>query len=1044
MRVGRPPPLIATARRVVHLLAALLGAAVVLMPVDGAVAHEETPDPAETIRAYYAASNARDLDGVLALFAEDFVFTGRTGAVVARGKAAWRAYLVDDVFAHGTRAEVHGLRVAGDTVTYVARIAADPLRQQGIAYSENALRGVVRAGRIESLAVVAATPVRAAPDGQPPTGAGTAGAAAPGGEVRVTLFHDTHIHGALHAPDGVTFAHYVGLIGQLRAALPAPGHSLFLGNGDDVAASPMALFAGGGQHVVDALNAARIDADTIGTDEFHLGAARLRELLAASRFPWVSANVREADTGEPFGHDLGVRPWLVTEVGGVRFGLTGAVAQDPPAVARAGEGVRILDPVEALRGVVPELRAAGAQVVVLLAHLCYADVERVATAVPGIDVAVGTHCTGEVLEQPRVVGGTIVSQRGHDLELLGQLDLTVRDGRVVGHAYRQHRLTAEGPVDPAVAAVLAAYHPREEAALAAPAGVTATALDAAPGVVRAGEAAAGNLLADALRAWGAADVGMLYAASVRARPQPLPAGPLTRRDVFEVVPAGTGAMVLRVTGAQLLAALENGVSRVEQRDARFPQASGLTFVYDPAAPPGARLRSAAVGGRPLAPAGRYTLATTNAMGTGLAGYEVLRSAEVVVPASEAPPLSVIVLDYLASRGAVAPAPEGRIQVAPAPGAAAPAPPPSRLPRTGDAASSPGWPLVVAGIGLLVGLDTPPPPCTPAAALVVTAVWRTPTVVVAGHRKRAADVRHGRRRPARWARRVRAAVHAAILQRHPIAPGGGGLVVGDAGRREDGRQGPPQRRGGAQRVQPPAHTQPRQPHFARCASVSTEARGTPRRVRRRPAPAPPNACGGGIDGPPVGTDLPRGGARPAGPGGQGFALPQPLDDDFDAIVGRLILCHLPEPAATLRALLPHLRSGGVVAFHDLDLTTDGMSLPPSPLHQQVLGWAKAALDYGGVEVAAETKLHRIFLDAGLDAPALPVYALMGGSRPFIEEYTGYVVDTVRTLLPLLVKGGIATEEEVGIETLADRYCAELVGQGSVIRGYLFMGGWARKP
>jgi SAM-dependent methyltransferase len=177
---------------------------------------------------------------------------------------------------------------------------------------------------------------------------------------------------------------------------------------------------------------------------------------------------------------------------------------------------------------------------------------------------------------------------------------------------------------------------------------------------------------------------------------------------------------------------------------------------------------------------------------------------------------------------------------------------------------------------------------------------------------------------------------------------------------------------------------------------------------------------------------------------GDLLEVPLDDDFDAIVGRLILCHLPAPAATLRALLPHLRPGGVAAFHDLDLTTDGASWPPSPLHQQVLAWGRAALAYGGVEIATGTKLHRIFLDAGLDAPELQVYALMGGSRPFIEEYTGYVVDTVRTLLPLLVKGGIATEEEVGIETLAERYCAELVGQGSVIRSYLFMGGWARKP
>jgi ubiquinone/menaquinone biosynthesis C-methylase UbiE len=171
---------------------------------------------------------------------------------------------------------------------------------------------------------------------------------------------------------------------------------------------------------------------------------------------------------------------------------------------------------------------------------------------------------------------------------------------------------------------------------------------------------------------------------------------------------------------------------------------------------------------------------------------------------------------------------------------------------------------------------------------------------------------------------------------------------------------------------------------------------------------------------------------------------PLDDDFDALVGRLILCHLPEPAATLRAVVPHLRSGGVVAFHDLDLTTDGMATPPSPLNQQIHSWVKAALAYGGVEIAAGTKMHQIFLDAGLEAPVLQVYAQIGGSRPFIEAFTAYAGDTVRTLLPLLVKGGIATEEEVGIETLAARYRAELLRQGSVVRSFLFMGGWTRKP
>jgi len=69
--------------------------------------------------------------------------------------------------------------------------------------------------------------------------------------------------------------------------------------------------------------------------------------------------------------------------------------------------------------------------------------------------------------------------------------------------------------------------------------------------------------------------------------------------------------------------------------------------------------------------------------------------------------------------------------------------------------------------------------------------------------------------------------------------------------------------------------------------------------------------------------------------------------------------------------------------------------------------------------------------------------MGGGRPFVEAFTDYISETVRTLLPLLVKAGIATEDEIDIETLAARYRDEVLRLGSVIRSYLFIGAWARK-
>lgn len=170
---------------------------------------------------------------------------------------------------------------------------------------------------------------------------------------------------------------------------------------------------------------------------------------------------------------------------------------------------------------------------------------------------------------------------------------------------------------------------------------------------------------------------------------------------------------------------------------------------------------------------------------------------------------------------------------------------------------------------------------------------------------------------------------------------------------------------------------------------------------------------------------------------------PLDHELDAVVGRLILCHLPDPAAVLRHLLPHLRPGGVAAFYEIDLTVPGASYPPTDLSAAVFRWAARGLTAAGIEPAMGMKLHQVFVEAGFEAPQVAVDALAGGSRAAIEEFTAYGAATVRTLLPVLVKAGIATEDEIGIETLAGRLRDDLLAHGSMIRSHLYMGAWARK-
>ena len=94
-------------------------------------------------------------------------------------------------------------------------------------------------------------------------------------------------------------------------------------------------------------------------------------------------------------------------------------------------------------------------------------------------------------------------------------------------------------------------------------------------------------------------------------------------DIQSELPFGNRTIVLEVSGADLLAALENGVSGVEAGAGRFPHVSGMAFRFDPTKLPGRRVDGVTVAGEPLDPARTSRLATTDFLGRGGDGYDML-------------------------------------------------------------------------------------------------------------------------------------------------------------------------------------------------------------------------------------------------------------------------------------------------------------------------------------------------------------------------------------------------------------------------------------
>jgi SAM-dependent methyltransferase len=166
----------------------------------------------------------------------------------------------------------------------------------------------------------------------------------------------------------------------------------------------------------------------------------------------------------------------------------------------------------------------------------------------------------------------------------------------------------------------------------------------------------------------------------------------------------------------------------------------------------------------------------------------------------------------------------------------------------------------------------------------------------------------------------------------------------------------------------------------------------------------------------------------------------VEDDFDAVVGRWELMYVPDPVELLRKLPAYLRPGGIVAFQESELSTPPRTYPSMPLHEDVRRWTTPPPGASGPDVEMGPKLYATFLNAGLPAPHLRLDTPIGGGRSW-PGYA-YLARTVRSLLPFMTKVGVATAEEVDIDTLEDRLRAEVLSHDGIQILAAVVGAWAR--
>jgi len=503
------------------------------------------------------------------------------------------------------------------------------------------------------------------------------------GELSFTILHTNDVHSRLaatppfgaecnaeHVSENKCLGGAARLAGAINAIRAEGGHTVLLDAGDQFQGSLFFTYYSG-QAAAQVMNGLGYDAMALGNHEFDGGPETLSRFAERIDFPLLAANMDVSTDHHLAGH---VAPWTVLEFGGERIGVVGLITEETPSISSPGPDIRFSDLAQALKAAVAALQGMGIDKIIALGHVGYWRDMNLARAVDGVDIIVGGHSHTHLSSGDPAAAGpypTLVTSPSGETVLivqayqwsryLGRLDVSFdAAGRL--SAWQGAPILMDNKIaeDAGVAALVAKLNEPLHEIRNEVVGSSQRALG--NDTCRSGECALGNLVADVMlwrTAGKGSEIAIANGGGIRAG---LPAGPVTRGDVLQVLPFGNTLATFGLSGRDVVMALETGVAR--PGSGAFPQVAGLRYSWDPSRPAGSRVRQVEVRGAdgvfaPLESERIYRLVSNNFLRRGGDGYDVLRDSAIDAY-DFGPVLADSVVAYLAAHSPVAPQREGRI------------------------------------------------------------------------------------------------------------------------------------------------------------------------------------------------------------------------------------------------------------------------------------------------------------------------------------------------------------------------------------------------
>lgn len=499
----------------------------------------------------------------------------------------------------------------------------------------------------------------------------------------ITILHtnDTHSH---HEPNGDGdggAAREATVLKQIRAE----AENLLLLDGGDRFTGTLFHQQYRGQDNVQIMNALEYDGMTLGNHEFDDGDEVLANFIDGLNFPVVTANVDFSGSEALAGK---VDPYTIIEVNGEQIGVIGLVTPDTSELSSPSDALVFdADLVAVTQKYVDELTAQGVNKIILVTHIGLEVDRMVAAGVSGVDIIVGGHShtllgnaytasAGEYPVEATSASGepVIIVQAGSNNTYLGRIDVEFdANGVLTDWGGDTIFLSRYITPDPEVEAIIGELSGPIEELRNTLVGSSVVFLVGDRAVCRVEECNLGNLITDAMRAETGAQIAITNGGGIRANipeaetPEDVALSTpeeVTLGEVLTVLPFGNLVSTFELSGADVVAALENGVSQVETGAGRFPQVSGLRYSWDGSKEAGSRIVSVEVLNadgeyEPLDPEATYTVVSNDFMRQGGDGYTMFEE-NAVNPYDFGRPLDQVVADYITANSPVNPEIEGRI------------------------------------------------------------------------------------------------------------------------------------------------------------------------------------------------------------------------------------------------------------------------------------------------------------------------------------------------------------------------------------------------